>query len=253
MSEMIQRIIEYVEDRLSSNLDFDELYRDIGYSKFHLSRAFKTKTGFTISEYYLKRRLSEAALEILNSKNRIMDISYKYGFNSDSYFCRKFKHEFDTNPYKYRKRSRYIVLTNKIVIKEGETMRYTHEEDLIHDLLLCSSSEELKGFFAKTENCVLTKQNNSQLEIVYVQYSETGLGKQLLTVHLNMITGHVSVVPIYKITDQDGPLVEMQDLSFENDTLYVSFIDHESNKTSRARLERIPEKRIYCSYSWRSR
>lgn len=253
MSEMVNQIIEYIEDRLSGNLEYVDMYRDIGYSKYHLTREFRTKTGYTISEYYLKRRLSEAALEISNSKSKIIDISYKYGFNSDSYFSRKFRIEFGISPREYRNRKCYIVITNKILMKEKNNLKYTSKDDLVRDILVCSSTEEIKGFFLKSNNCVLTHQNNSQLEIVFILYSSNGLGKVLLTLHLNVITGQESVIPIYEITDQDGDLVEMKDLTYDNDELYVSFIDHNTNITSRAKLIRSLETKIHCNYITRSR
>jgi AraC-like DNA-binding protein len=250
MSKMIHQIIVYLENRLTEELDYEDLYKNMGYSKFHLTREFKTKTGFTISEYYLKRRLSDAAYEILNAKKNMIDIAYKYGFNSDSYFSRSFKKEFKISPKQYRNHEKFIVFTKKIHTKEGIIMKYTNKDDLVNDLLKCSSTEELKGFFSNVENCLLTKQENSQLEIVYIQYSEVGLGKQLSTLHLNLITGHHSVINIYQITDQDGPKIEMQNLFIEGGNIVVHFVDHATNKISKARLEPTKEKKINCNYGW---
>ena len=252
MSTMIGQIIDYLENRLIEEINYDNLYQEIGYSKYHLTREFKTKTGFTISEYFLKRRLSEAAVEIVTSSQKIINIAFKYGFNSDTYFSRKFKKEFDLSPKEYRNRQGFIVITNRIIIKEGIKMKYSNKEDLINDLLMCSSTEELKGFFTNKVNCILTKQENSQLEIVYIEYSDNGKGRLLRTLHLNMITGLYSVINIYQITDIDGPMVEMNNLHIEDEFIVLDFIDNETNKTSTAKLERIPEKKINCKYSWRS-
>ena len=133
-------------------------------------------------------------------------------------------------------------------------MKYTNSNDLVSDLLLCSSTEELKGFFSKTENCVLTKQQDSDLEVVFIEYDEDGLGRNLKTLHLNMMTGHNSAINIYQIIqDKDGPMIEMDNLGYDDQTFVVNFIDHETDKKSQAKLIEIPGKAVYCNYSWREK
>lgn len=122
MSETIHQIIDYLENRLTEELHYEDLYRTMGYSKFHLTRKFKTRTGLTISDYYLKRRLSDAASDILNSTQKIIDIAYRYNFNSDAHFSRSFKKEFRITPRQYRNREKFIVLTKKIISKLGLSM-----------------------------------------------------------------------------------------------------------------------------------
>lgn len=254
MSMIVHHIIDYVEKMLTEKMNYEDLYSNLGYSKFYLSRVFKSKTGLTISEYYLKRRLSESAIEILDRNLNIIDIAFKYGFNSDTYFSRRFKEEFNVSPSQYRKRSVFIVLTNRIIVKEGYRMKYKKKEDLINDLLLCSTTEELKGFVAKTQNCIITKQDNSDIEIVYIEYDEDNLGRRLRTLHLNMITGHHSLLEIYSVVkEKDGPKTEMNNLCVEDNQIIVSFTDHETKKTSIAKLHSTTGSKVNCRYVWRER
>lgn len=74
-----------------------------GYSKFHLQRVFKSVTGQGVAEYIRDKRLEGACDDLKNCRLTIMDISFKYGYESQQLFSRIFKKKFDIPPSKYRK------------------------------------------------------------------------------------------------------------------------------------------------------
>lgn len=102
--EIIQSSVRYIEERIRENISIAEIADDAGYSCFHFIRLFSGVTGFTPKEYVLKRKLSEAAKEILCTEKKIIDIAFEYDFQSHESFTRAFHREFGDNPASFRKR-----------------------------------------------------------------------------------------------------------------------------------------------------
>jgi AraC family transcriptional regulator len=70
--------------------------------------------GESIKEYVLKRKLSEAAVELVTTNRRLIEIAIDYGFNSQEVFTRAFTKVFHITPGKYRKSNCRIVLYEKV-------------------------------------------------------------------------------------------------------------------------------------------
>jgi AraC family transcriptional regulator len=102
--EIIQSSIRYIEERIRENISVAEIADDAGYSSFYFIRLFSGATGFTPKEYVLKRKLTEAAKEILCTEKRILDVAFEYDFQSHESFTRAFHREFGDNPAAFRKR-----------------------------------------------------------------------------------------------------------------------------------------------------
>jgi AraC-like DNA-binding protein len=104
--EPINRAINYIEGNLTEAISLEEVSAAAGYSLFHFSRLFLDLIGETPGDYIRKRRLSEAARELVNSRKRILDIALDYQFQSQEAFSRSFKRLFRASPGTYRKRRR---------------------------------------------------------------------------------------------------------------------------------------------------
>lgn len=104
MSIPISQAIDYIENHLTQPGTIEEAAAEIGYSRYHFSRIFLSMTGLTPASYLRKRRLSEAACELVSSSRRILDIALKYQFGSQEAFTRSFRREFGVNPGHYRQR-----------------------------------------------------------------------------------------------------------------------------------------------------
>ena len=68
-----------------------------------MQRVFSIVTGITITEYIRKRRLSLAFEELKLTDNKVIDIAFKYGYDSSISFSRSFKKEFGVTPSKISK------------------------------------------------------------------------------------------------------------------------------------------------------
>ncbi len=56
-----------------------------------MHRIFLFVTNYTVAEYIRKRRLSMSALDLLEGKEKIIDIAIKYNYESSQAFSRAFK------------------------------------------------------------------------------------------------------------------------------------------------------------------
>lgn len=129
MRVSIQQAINWIDGKLEDEISLKEISDFIGYSEFHTSRKFKEYTGSTLKRYIQLRRLSNAAKELRDKNGRIIDIAFKYGFNSQEAFTRSFYNAFGINPGVYRKTKKaipYIFKKNVLfpdnLKKEGEVI-----------------------------------------------------------------------------------------------------------------------------------
>lgn len=99
----LNNMVEYIENNLDNKIDFNELSKITNTNLFILDRIFMFLTNMTIKEYINKRRLSKAFEEIRNTNCKIIDIAFKYQYNSAPSFNRAFKRVFNITPTECRK------------------------------------------------------------------------------------------------------------------------------------------------------
>jgi AraC family transcriptional regulator len=102
--ERIFSSVRYMEARLRETVSLTEVADSAGYSSYHFIRLFNGVTGFTPMEYMQKRKLTEAAREIMSTDKRIIDIAFGFDFQNHETFTRAFRKEFGMSPADFRKR-----------------------------------------------------------------------------------------------------------------------------------------------------
>jgi len=101
--DCLNKMIGYIENNLDKEIDFNELSRLANTNIFILERIFMFLTDMTLTEYIKKRRLSKAFEDIRNSDVKIIDVAFKYQYNSATSFNRAFKKLFNMTPTECRK------------------------------------------------------------------------------------------------------------------------------------------------------
>lgn len=90
-NEILRRTVEYLEAHLcGGEATVTEAAREVHISPFYLQKCFKIVTGYTISEYVRSRRLYLAAFEILSGNDKLIDLSYRYGYDTPESFTKAF-------------------------------------------------------------------------------------------------------------------------------------------------------------------
>lgn len=102
----IYQSILHINNELDNKIRLTELCEISGYSPFHFQRLFSNLTGETWPEYLVRSRLFLAAQRLINTSEKISDISYLAGFDTPVGFNKAFKKCFASTPSYYR--SEYI-------------------------------------------------------------------------------------------------------------------------------------------------
>ncbi|MDQ7095744.1 AraC family transcriptional regulator [Desulfosporosinus sp. PR] len=120
--------LNYIEENLTNELDFNEVARLAFCSEYHFQRMFSFLAGFPLAEYIRRRRLTLAAFELNNSKIRVIDVAVKYGYNSPDAFTRAFQNLHGITPSEAKFNGQllkaYPRMTFQLSIKGGNEMNY---------------------------------------------------------------------------------------------------------------------------------
>ena len=83
--------VNYIETVLDGEIDEMKISSLSGYSYPMFSRLFSMLTETTLSEYIRSRRLTEAAIDLRDTDEKVIDIAMKYGYESPDAFGAAFK------------------------------------------------------------------------------------------------------------------------------------------------------------------
>jgi AraC family transcriptional regulator len=109
--QKIEEIIDYIENHLTSEIDYEELALRMTLSVYEFRRIFSFIVGVPISEYIRKRKLSLAACDIItNPRASIHEISKKYGYSTLASFSKAFNEYHGFSPTVCQKESPEILL-----------------------------------------------------------------------------------------------------------------------------------------------
>lgn len=98
----IERALEYIENNLEEEISIKQLSNASFISPFHLSRVFKTITGYTIQEYIRLRRLTKAVALLSLPQTSILEVAIAVGYKSNSAFTKAFSKQFSKSPKAYK-------------------------------------------------------------------------------------------------------------------------------------------------------
>lgn len=86
----MNQAVQYIEEHLAETIDRKEVTALTGYSYAYFQRVFSCISGISVAEYVRKRRMTLAAVDLKEKKERIIDVALKYGYDSADAFSRAF-------------------------------------------------------------------------------------------------------------------------------------------------------------------
>ncbi|MCC2251816.1 MAG: AraC family transcriptional regulator [Bacillota bacterium] len=126
--ESLQKAINYMEEHLLDEISIDSIAKQANFSAFHFQRTFSILTDISVGEYLRRRRLTLAAHELNRENTKIIDIAYKYGYDTPEAFSKAFRRQHGITPSEARKYAGRLKSYNRLVIqvsvKGAEPMQY---------------------------------------------------------------------------------------------------------------------------------
>ena len=123
----IRTAIEYMEEHLEDSISAQDVADRVNISQFFLQRGFSVMTGYGIGEYLRNRRLYQAALDLRDTDDRVIDIAVRYGYESQESFTKAFSRFHGATPSQVRAGAAvnvFLPLRIDINIQGGNQMDY---------------------------------------------------------------------------------------------------------------------------------
>ena len=131
----LQDAIDYIEQHLLEDIDYQEIAARSFSSSYHFQRVFSILCGFTVGEYIRNRRLSLAGAELAAGNSKVIDVALKYGYENPDSFARAFQKFHGILPSQARGNGQMLKSFSSLVLKfsleGGYTMDYKIEKKLL--------------------------------------------------------------------------------------------------------------------------
>ncbi len=88
--QSLSRAIHYIENHLTDDINIDDVSYQAYTSSSHFQLIFHVVIGMTVGEYIRYRRLSLAALNLLQTNSRIIDVAMRYRYDTQESFSKAF-------------------------------------------------------------------------------------------------------------------------------------------------------------------
>lgn len=201
--ENMKNAIDYIEDNLDAEIEYVRIAQIALCSQYHFQRMFAFLIGIPLSEYIRRRRLTLAAFELQNSNEKIIDLAFKYGYNSPDSFSRAFTAMHEVTPSKAREKGislkAYPRVTFSLSIKGVVEMNYRIENK--NSFVIVGVKQRFSHINGLGENIGKMWSETPHETISQI----AGLGNGLLGVYDGMYDDNTTDYYIAAITEKDCP------------------------------------------------
>lgn len=149
----INRVIDYIQNNLGSQMDLETLAQVAHFSKYHFHRIFTAMVGETINSFIKRLRIEKAATQLIAyPKMSITEIALNCGFAGSSQFSRSFNEYFQMSASEYRigghKKSKIGKTESNISKLESKDGKAMSQNPLYFDE---ANSKQIRGIEMKVE------------------------------------------------------------------------------------------------------
>ena len=123
----IRAAIDYMEAHLKDDITPQDVADRVYLSPFFLQRGFVLTTGCGVGEYLRSRRLYLAALDLKETRDKVIDIAFRYGYDTPESFTKAFSRFHGATPSQVRAGAQprvFLPLTINITLQGGNQMDY---------------------------------------------------------------------------------------------------------------------------------
>jgi AraC family transcriptional regulator len=99
--QAVQRVCDYIDAHLDSDMEVAELARQVNLSPHHFSMLFKRAIGVPPHQYVLRKRIHAAKRHLAAGGRTLSEVALSLGFCDQSHFSRAFRKITGTTPRQY--------------------------------------------------------------------------------------------------------------------------------------------------------
>lgn len=123
----IRTAIDFMESHLEEDICAQDVAEQVHFSPYFLQRGFSLMTGYGIGEYIRNRRLYQAALDLRETEDKVIDVALRYGYETPESFTKAFFRFHGATPSQVRSGAAvnaFLPLTINLSIQGGNQMDY---------------------------------------------------------------------------------------------------------------------------------
>ena len=105
-ADVINETLRYLEENIKTVQGPKEVAMEVHVSASYLQNSFQMITGYTIGEYIRNRRLYLAAMDLIESDEKIINVAEKYGYETPESFTKAFSRFHDATPKEIQKKNK---------------------------------------------------------------------------------------------------------------------------------------------------
>lgn len=102
---LLAEVFTVIDRRLGEPLSLRDVAREIGVTPGHLTTVVRRRTGRTVQEWIIDRRMAEARSLLSGSDLPVAEIARRIGMTDPGYFSRIFRRTHGTSPREWRSRA----------------------------------------------------------------------------------------------------------------------------------------------------
>ena len=121
----IRTAVDYLERNLTNDVDAQDVAKEVYLSPFFLQRGFSMMTGYGIGEYLRGRRLYQAALDLRDTDDKVIDVALRYCYETPESFAKAFSRFHGATPSQIRDGApirTFLPLTIHLSVQGGNQM-----------------------------------------------------------------------------------------------------------------------------------
>ncbi|WP_343485926.1 GyrI-like domain-containing protein [Allomuricauda sp. d1] len=188
----INRVFEFIEENLDSDLSLTTLSDIAFFSPFHFHRVFKFVAGETLNEYISRKRIEKSALDLLHKSITATEIAHRYGFSNISSYSRAFKKYFGVSPTGFKKQNPYKHSKIRQLDSKNEQGHPNFEKYIciinnLNNWIQMNAKIEIKEM-PMMDVAYVTSIGPQNLESAYKKLIQWATPKGLINEHTKMIT-----------------------------------------------------------------
>lgn len=100
---VIVSVIDFLDSNIFNEFTVSDIAKKLNFSVSHLSSYFKTKTHYSITEYFNLLKLEKAKILLKEANKNIAEVSRELNYCDQHYFSTVFKKYMKMTPREYRK------------------------------------------------------------------------------------------------------------------------------------------------------